>query len=159
MISETNDFPGNSQLPFLCYKEAFKLNGKNGSKTIKKIFEANNWYKIWINGIYDFHHYHSNNHEVLGIATGKAIVQLGGNQGIIIEVARGDALIIPAGVSHKCIEKSQGFSCVGAYSIDVEYDMKEKKANKQKIASLPLPSSDPVYGNKGPLHKHWKLSH
>lgn len=155
-ILETTHFPGNSRLPLLCYKGAFNLEGKNGSKTIKKIFEAHQWYKTWINGIYDYHHYHSNNHEVLGIATGTCKVQFGGDTGIVIEVARGDAFIIPAGVSHKCIERSKGFSCVGAYAIDVDYDMKEKKVNKQKIDSLPLPSIDPIFGEEGPLKKYWK---
>jgi uncharacterized protein YjlB len=74
-------------------------------------------------------------------------------------VEREDAIIIPAGVSHKCLERSKGFSCVGAYSIDVEYDMKEKKVDNQKILSLPLPCFDPVFGEDGPLQKHWKMNH
>ena len=132
-ISETIEFPGNAQLPVLCYKEAFKLDGKNGANTIMKKFQLHQWYKIWVNGIYDFHHYHSNNHEVLGIATGTCKVQLGGDAGIIIEVARGDVLLIPAGVAHKNLESSKNFSCVGAYSINVDYDIKKKKPTYKKL--------------------------
>ena len=155
-ISETSDFPGNSQLPLLCYKSAFNLVGKDAAKTIQAIFKANQWYKTWVNGIYDYHHYHSNNHEVLGIATGTSIVQFGGDKGITIEVERGDALIIPAGVSHKCLEKSKNFACVGAYAIDVDYDMKKEKVNQQEIKALALPFLDPVYGKGGPLQEYWK---
>lgn len=156
LIRETVDLPGNPILPLLYYKEAIDLKGKNGAETIKKIFKSNHWFKPWVNGIYDFHHYHSNNHEVLGIAAGSCKVQFGGDKGIIIDVERGDVIIIPAGVAHKSLEKSNGFSCVGAYALNVDYDMCEKKCSLQKIISLPLPESDPVFGEDGPLIKHWK---
>lgn len=58
-IEESTHFPGNARFPLLCYKGAFNLEGKNGSKTIKKIFEANQWYKPWVDVIYEYHHYHS----------------------------------------------------------------------------------------------------
>jgi uncharacterized protein YjlB len=161
MIPEDNHFPGNPALPLLHYQGAFNLKGKNGAATIKKIFIENFWLRPWLNGIYDFHHYHSNNHEALGIARGTCVVQMGGENGIFLELARGDALIIPAGVSHKRIESSKDFSCVGAYSIDTDYDMKYGKAgelniSKKKISSLPLPDTDPVFGEEGPLRKYWK---
>lgn len=159
-LSKDGNFPNNSHLPLLHYQKAFDLK-KNPEETIKKIFLENNWYRPWVNGIYDFHHYHSNNHEVLGIAEGNCSVLLGGDNGILLLLNKGDAVIIPAGVSHKRVECSGDFSCVGAYSIDEAYNMKHAKTNElaaalNKIKSLSLPDKDPIFGNKGPLFKYWK---
>jgi hypothetical protein len=46
---------------------------------IEDLFEANGWGGRWRNGIYDYVHYHSRIHEVLGIARGKGRVRFGGN--------------------------------------------------------------------------------
>ena len=41
---------------------------------IEDLFEANGWGDTWRDGIYDYVHYHSQIHEVLGIARGKGRV-------------------------------------------------------------------------------------
>jgi uncharacterized protein YjlB len=60
-------------------------------------------------GIYDYLHYHSRIHEVLGIAGGSAIVRLGGNKGRIVKLKAGDAVLIPAGTDHQCLSASRTF--------------------------------------------------
>ena len=59
------------------------------------LFDSNGCPPRWRNGIYSFHHYHSNAHEVLGIANGNARVQLGGPHGLAVAVAAGDCVLLP----------------------------------------------------------------
>src|SRR5215210_6853933 len=100
ILHDDGQFP-NSSLFLLIYKEAINLPG-NDSSIFRKIFKNNNWKNSWLNGIYDYHHYHSITHEVLGIYKGSANVQFGGPSGIAEDVSKGDVIIIPAGVAHKC---------------------------------------------------------
>jgi uncharacterized protein YjlB len=76
-------------------------------------------------------------------------------------IKKGDVVIIPAGVAHKNLDSSGKFKCIGAYPKGQTYDLnegkKEEYANAIKnIASLPLPSSDPIFGMHGPLLSQWK---
>lgn len=154
-------FPNNLKLPLLIYKAYFDLGGEDGAGIIKDTFESNSWPASWVDGIYDYHHYHSTAHEVLGVATGKAVVNFGGTGGVITELNKGDVVIIPAGVAHKCLKHSSGFKCVGAYPIGQQYDMNtgmpgERLRAERNIQNLPLPETDPVLGPAGPLMKYWK---
>lgn len=63
-----------------------------------------------------------NTHEVL------VAVEIREPQGRILEIQEGDALIIPAGVSHKNYQASEDFKCIGAYPFNVQYDMNYGKA-------------------------------
>jgi uncharacterized protein YjlB len=161
-LKRNGNFPNNSVLPLVIYKKAFQLEKQDAAEKVKKIFLENKWYRPWVNGIYDFHHFHSNNHEVLAIVEGVCVVCFGGDDHMAIEVQKGDVIILPAGVAHKKIECSKDFSCVGAYAVDIEYDMmKGKKALDllaERIQLNPLPQMDPVFGMEGPLLKYWKKS-
>lgn len=161
IIQENGNIPNNPKLPFLHYQNVFNTHEHHASK-IEEIFKSHSWVRTWVDSIYDFHHYHSNNHEVLGIATGTCSVQIGGDHGPIFEIKQGDAIIIPAGVSHKKISCSDDFTCVGAYSIDTKYDMNYGNENEminalKKIQALPLPTTDPIFGKNGPLLQYWKI--
>lgn len=98
----------------------------------------------------------------MGIYSGHAKAQFGGPQGVILDLAMGDVIIIPAGVAHKSIYCSEDFKCVGAYPSGQDYDMKygedgERPEADQNIAQLPLPTHDPVFGKQGPLDKWWVI--
>ena len=89
------------------------------------------------------------------------MIQLGGPDGPVLEFARGDVVVLPAGVAHKSLETSKDFSVVGAYAEGRAYDMCRGHADepagvKARIAEVPLPEQDPVYGVTGPLVEHWK---
>jgi uncharacterized protein YjlB len=114
--------------------------------------------------VYGFHHYHSTAHEVLGVYRGSTRVQLGGQEGIVVEVHPGDVVVIPAGVAHKNLgggqSAAQPFGVVGAYPLGQRPDMNDGRAGERPradraIARVPLPSADPVYGPQGPLFEHW----
>jgi uncharacterized protein YjlB len=83
--------------------------------TLEVIYKANSWGRAWRNGIYDYVHYHSMIHEVLGVARGSATLRLGGNKGKTVKVSAGDVVVIPAGVGHECLKADRNFIVVGAY--------------------------------------------
>lgn len=155
VLPSSGNFP-NSSLPVLHYQEAFDPGTVNLGEVVQNTFKSNGWVRMWVNGIYDFHHYHSNNHEVLGITAGHATVILGGEEGILLKLNKGDVLVLPAGTAHKRVKGVSGFSCVGAYSINVPYNMRYGEEEEfdeavKQIKSLPMPETDPVYGGDGPL--------
>ena len=155
-------FPNNERLPLLVYQSALALPQSNPAAIVEDLFESNGWSGSWRNGIYGFHHYHSTAHEVLGVYSGSAKVQLGGENGITLTVRRGDVIIIPAGVAHKNLGAGNDFRVVGAYPLGQDPDMCYGKAGERpqaddRIANVSLPRMDPVYGAGGPLRAHWSI--
>src|SRR5688500_8317531 len=121
ILTEDGPFPYNGLLPLLVYREAFQLGNTTYPGTIKAILEANRCTHSWIDGIYDYHHYHSTAHEILIILEGSCRVQFGGPNGISLSLEKGDVAIVPAGVAHKKIDDADGFSCMGAYPEHQQY--------------------------------------
>ena len=149
----------NSELPLLVYKSVFSVE-KADSDFITKHFQARNWSNSWQNGVYGYHHYHSNTHEVLGIYSGFGTIQFGGENGEKISVEEGDVVIIPAGVGHKKIEASDDFRVVGAYPGGMDFDIMKGEAGErpqvdENIKKVPFPDNDPVYGKTGGLFSLW----
>jgi uncharacterized protein YjlB len=161
-LHQHKNFP-NSKFPVLIYKNACLLpQQKNkAAEILRHIFLKNSWSNSWKNGIYNFHHYHSTTHECMGICAGKAKIILGGPNGRRIELAKGDIIIIPAGVGHKCSSFSKDFLCVGAYPQGKDYDTNLGKAAEYKkavahIKKLGIPRKDPLYGKHGFLRSFWQ---
>lgn len=150
--------PNNPRLPALVYEGAFDSNAADLATLMEKRFQENGWPPQWRDGIYDFDHYHSQGHEVLGIATGSARLVLGGEGGRQIDVRAGDVLVLPAGTGHRRISQSEDFLVVGAYPPGQAGDIVRDAATPamlQKIALLSFPPRDPVVGDDGPLLKLW----
>ena len=160
-LRDDGTFPNNDALPLIYYRGALNLPKSRAASAIEKIFKKNKWVNSWRNGIYDYHHYHSTAHEVLGIYSGHATVQMGGPAGIKLNLNKGDVIIIPAGVAHKNLGSSEDFKCVGAYPHNApDYDMNygkpgERPGTIQNIQKVPLPDTDPVYGTAGDLLAAW----
>ena len=151
----------NNPLPFLIYQGAIDVDNDHPERTIEKLFGANGWGAMWRNGVYDFLHYHSTVHEVLGVARGNAVVRFGGDKGTELAIAAGDIAILPAGTGHQCLSSSADFSVVGAYppgsSVEITRATPENHARALKtIPLVKLPNTDPVLGETGPLVKLWK---
>ncbi|MFT8320942.1 MAG: cupin domain-containing protein [Bacillus sp. (in: firmicutes)] len=155
---EQNGFiPNNPYLPVLHYKKVLK----NNEDKIEKIFLANKWGNTWINGIFDYHHYHSNSHEVLGVIKGSALLLLGGETGTKVIINSGDIILLPAGTGHKMLSASPDFQVVGAYpngqSFNVKKNTKEDLEGAEKeIQNTAFPEADPIYEERGPLAKMWR---
>jgi uncharacterized protein YjlB len=160
LLRDDGAYPNNEKLPLLVYQSVLELPQANPAAAIEVLFQENLWGGLWRNGVYGFHHYHSTAHEVLGVYGGRARVQLGGEQGIVLEVDRGDVVIIPAGVAHKNLGASPDFRVVGAYPLGQHPDMNygepgERPQADEHIARVPLPQADPVFAAKGLQMGHW----
>jgi len=153
--------PNNARWPMLLYRGAVSLQSKlDPAAIIEDPFEENGWSDSWRDGIYDYVHYHSRIHEVLGIARGKGTIRFGGNNGKTVHLKAGDVAILPAGTGHQCLDASTDFLVVGAYPPSGTYDectKSEEHARALKtIPKVGRPRKDPVYGSKGPLLNAWK---
>jgi uncharacterized protein YjlB len=162
-LEEDGPFPNNARVPLLLYQGILQLPSNEPARIFEDLFRHNGWHGAWRNGIYGYHHYHSTAHEVLGVYSGTATVQLGGPNGITVSLQPGDVVIIPAGVAHKNLGSSPDFGVVGAYPAGQEWDMQygrpgERPHTDQKVARVPVPSTDPIYGPSGPLTEHWSQS-
>lgn len=151
----------NNRLPFLIYKRAADVDNAHPERSIEELFGHNGWGDMWRNGIYDYLHYHSTAHEVLGIAKGHARVRFGGDRGKEIEVSVGDVAILPAGTGHQRILASPDFSVVGAYppgqKMEITRPTPENHAHALKtIPQVGMPDTDPVTGENGPLLRLWR---
>lgn len=144
----------NNKLPLLIYRDAFENRGTEGAAWLENRFRKNNWSNSWRNGVFSYHHYHSNTHEVLGVFSGSAKLHMGGESGIKVDVTAGDIIIIPAGVGHKNLGSSRDFGVVGAYPNGSSYDLKtgrkdERPEVDKNIDRVPVPSTDPLQGEGG----------
>lgn len=149
--------PNHPIWPVLVYKGVFA----DRLHQIEEVFNRNGWLNSWTNGVFDYHHYHSNAHEVLGVISGEVTLQLGGEQGQSFTLQAGDVVVLPAGTGHKRLRASSDFRIVGAYPHGASYNTRtgEPGEHEQAIREIPhvsKPDQDPVYGTDGPLIAHWK---
>lgn len=155
-LTDDGSIPNHPEFPLLVYKNVIE---KKDDPI--HLLALNNWSNSWRNGVFSYHHYHSNSHEVLIVVGGSALLQMGGENGKQLEVMTGDVLILPAGTGHKLLQKNSSFSVIGAYpngqNYDICYGRKEERPEKiVNISNVPLPEYDPIYGSKGKLFTYWK---
>ena len=144
----------NSNLPVLIYRSAVQGHAADKAGAFRECFKANGWSGIWTDTIYDYTHFHSNAHEVLGIAKGKVTLRLGGDRGSLIRLKPGDVIVLPASVGHRRVSAT-AVKAVGAYPRgQSHYDMKRGGRTVPRVA---LPATDPLFGPEGPLIKAWQM--
>src|ERR671920_2179148 len=100
LFGDDGRIPNNPTLPLLVYSQALERSEQNSSRC-KELLAANGWGGAWVNGVFSYHHYHSNAHEVLCVVSGSASIAFGGPEGGRVEVEAGDMVVIPAGVGHR----------------------------------------------------------
>ncbi len=162
-FSDDGIVPNNPRLPVLLYRKAVRfLKPYKNATVVDGLFALNGWGRSWRNGVYDFVHYHSQVHEALGIATGECRLELGGLKGRTLNLSAGDVVVLPAGTGHRLIDASRNLLVVGAYPAQGRYDectdTRDRVEAVKRIAAVPLPKCDPVFGRQGPLLTHWSSS-
>ncbi len=151
----------NSTLRLVLYRNALDLaRAEDPAALFEAAFRANGWSGCWRDGVYPYRHYHSTSHEVLGVARGRAMIELGGETGRVLAFEAGDAVVIPAGVAHRRVTASGDFLVVGAYPGGRDWDLlrdtpEDRAKALENLPGVPLPESDPLYGKAGPLLEHW----
>jgi uncharacterized protein YjlB len=153
--------PNNPHWPLVVYRGAVRLpKSLDPAAVFEDLFKSNGWGDSWRDGIYDYLHYHSGIHEVLGIARGSAKVRFGGNKGRTLTLKAGDTVILPAGTGHQCLSASKGFLAVGAYPASGTYDecgptAEEHARGVRSVRKVGRPRKDPLFGSRGPLLDIW----
>jgi len=153
--------PNNPRLPVLVYPQAIAVQGSDPAALFERTFAANGWPPQWRYGVFDYHHYHTEGHEVLGVASGSARLMLGGPDGHVVPVRAGDVLLLPAGTGHCNLGSSDDFLVVGAYPPGQHADIcraAPTAAQQARIDGLPFPGSDPVQGAQGAVRHYWVLN-
>lgn len=148
----------NSSLPVILYHGVREA---TDAAACEALFATHGWLGAWRDGIYDFHHFHSTTHEVLGIVRGRVSVMLGGPGGRRFELVRGDVAVLPAGTGHCNTGASADLLVVGAYPDGMSWDIRRGDPDERdevlaNLASVPMPARDPVHGEGGPLVELWR---
>lgn len=156
---DDGDIP-NNRYPLIVYAGAIDPATGDAATGFEALFHRNGWGGGWRNGVFPFHHYHSTAHEVLGIAAGAARVLFGGEGGLALDVASGDAVLIPAGVGHKRLSATPDLLVIGAYPAGQRADLMREGAEdtdgiRQRIAAVGFPERDPIAGADGPMATYW----
>ena len=153
----------NSRFPVLMHRGAVAADpDTDPAGAIEDLFRRHDWLNNWrYPGIYDYYHFHSTSHEVLGVARGRMTLRLGGENGAEVSLAAGDVLVMPAGVSHIYLDGSDDIQVVGGYPDGRDWDlMRDEHVTEAEwrdacklIMSLPIPNLDPVTGE---AMRQWK---
>ena len=155
--------PNHPRLPVVVYKRALTAETSTAlADAIEAAYAKHHWRAAWRWGVYDFPHYHSTAHEVLGCFRGSATLRLGGEKGVRLFVEPGDVLVLPAGTGHQNLGSSQDFQVCGGYPAGQEADLlrgdpSDRPRALSNIVAVPAPKSDPILGDSGPLAGEWKL--
>jgi uncharacterized protein YjlB len=153
--------PNHPRWPLLVYPRAVEIAGADPAAAFERLFARNRWPPAWRNGVHPFHHYHSDAHEALGIYSGEVTVLFGGEDGIALTARPGDVLVLPAGTGHKKLASRGALGVVGGYPAGSDPDTcvaatADAARAARRVARVPLPAADPVFGPQGPLFGYWR---
>jgi uncharacterized protein YjlB len=162
-LKDDGIIPNHPHWPLIIYRSPLRFpRGLDPAAVFEDLFKRNGWGHSWRNGIYDYVHYHSRIHEVLGISRGSAKVQFGGKHGRILALKAGDVAILPAGTGHQALSASPDLLVVGAYPPSGTYDVcTSSEDHALAVIAIPnvgKPRKDPVYGHLGSLSALWQSS-
>jgi len=160
LLAPDGAIPNHPRWPLLVYPAAVPLSGADPAAIFEALFARNRWPAAWRNGVFPFHHYHSDGHEALGIYSGEVTLQFGGDAGVTVTAKPGDVIVLPAGTGHKKLSSRGSLGVVGAYPEGASPStcvppLARYRNSVKDIAAVPLPASDPALGAGGPLFDFW----
>lgn len=153
-LQDGGAIPNNPRLPVVLHRGVLPEGQPDAAEAL---FRSHGWRPAWRNGIHDWHHYHSNAHEALAIVSGAVRVQLGGENGVQLDLHAGDVAVLPAGTGHRNLGASVRLLVVGAYPDgsappdQLHGAAEEGERARHAIAAVPDPKQDPVTGGAYPL--------
>ena len=158
-LAPAGAIPNHPRWPLLIYPAAVAIEGADPAAAFEALFDRNRWPAAWRNGVFPFHHFHSNAHEVLGVYSGEVTVQFGGESGLVVTARPGDVIVLPAGTGHKKLSSRGTLGIVGAYPAVQHPDMRtplssSTRRSAEAVTRVLLPECDPVHGAGGPLFAH-----
>ncbi len=148
----------NSRFPLLIHRGAIPGGGVDA---VKARFRSNGWGNNWeYPGVYEYPHFHSTSHECLGCASGWMEFNLSVEGWTRVRIEAGDVIVMPAGVSHEMVGRSDDIMMCGGYAGGRDWDNIQEafltpemfQAAAKRIMTLPIPDKDPATGDI--LH-HW----
>ncbi|KAH6682851.1 hypothetical protein B0J14DRAFT_133085 [Halenospora varia] len=170
-IKRSTPYVPNSPLPVLVYRSVLPPDPDPTSAC--ETIEPNNWFKGGVFKHYRSHHFHSVTHECYAVFKGHSRLLLGrgpldpeNEDDLLLELKKGDAIVLPAGVAHCSVESSDDYEYVGLYPKgsphwDNNFCKSNKEETQEKEANaraVPIPDSDPIFGIGGPLVGIWKAA-
>ncbi len=163
LLAPDRNIPNHPRWPLLVYPAAVAIAGPDPALAFEELFARNHWPPAWRDGVFPFHHFHSNAHEALGVFSGEVTVRFGGEAGLTLTARAGDVIVLPAGTGHKKLSSRGTLGIVGAYPAGQHPDhctpiLSHVGRAAESVARVPLPDLDPVYGKDGPLFAHWTRS-
>ena len=149
----------NSRLPVLIYRDVIS----GSCEAFETKLRLNGWFPDWYSskGLYPKHHFHSDAHELIGFTRGTQQGRLGGEDGVEVQLNKGDVVVLPAGVAHLGIAISDDLHTVGAYPMGYGiHDFRlceeaEFSSALESVLRVPIPPMDPLYGAAGALTELW----
>ncbi|MFN0153674.1 MAG: cupin domain-containing protein [Gaiella sp.] len=159
-LAPAGAIPNHPRWPLLVYPCVVAIEGADPAASFEALFNRNRWPAAWRNGVFPFHHFHSNAHEALGVYSGEVTVQFGGETGVVVTAKPGDVIVLPAGTGHKKVSSRGVLGIVGAYPAGQHPNMRtpllsNSRRSAETVTGVPLPECDPVYGANGRLFMHW----
>jgi uncharacterized protein YjlB len=149
-VRDNGIFP-NSMLPVIHYVGVFEVPALFPGISVRAMFKEHGWSNSWRSGIFEYHHYHSNTFEVMGVINGSTSIMIGGDSGKVIVIHKGDVLIIPPGVAHRNLGEEHQITCIGAYPRGIRYNIRSGKVGERpradhQIQRVAWPEKNPVFG-------------
>src|SRR6185437_13231847 len=80
-------------LPVMLFRSVLPLRITNKLQKFRRAFRKSGWVGLWTDTVYDYTHFHSNAHEVLGIAKGSVKLLIGGVGRRRLRLKAGDMII------------------------------------------------------------------
>src|SRR5258706_9183377 len=115
-FKDDGETPNNSRLAMILYRSPVRMPDRfDPAAVFEELFASNGWEDSWRDGMYDFLHFHTHTHEVLGIARGSVRAEFGGAGGETLDLKAGDVVILPAGTGHRRRKASKKPLVLGAY--------------------------------------------